>query len=144
MLYASETWPIAVVDSARLVTADNAMVRWMCKKKITDRTRMSDIHRILGIKDLESSLRTGRLRWYGHIERQPNDVWPNAVRQMNVVGRAPRGRPRKRWIDCVSTDMRELRLEKEDAQDRVKWRSAIRQTGDDTSVQPSRLGNKRR
>ena len=105
---------------------------------------MSVMHRLLGIKDLESSLRTGRLRWYGHIERQPNDVWPNAVRQMNVVGRAPRGRPRKRWIDCVSTDMRELRLEKEDAQDRVKWRSAIRQTGDDTSVQPSRLGNKRR
>ena len=127
-----------------MVTADNAMVRWMCKRKITDRVRMSVMHRILGIKDLESSLRTGRLRWYGHIERQPNDVWPNAVRQMNVVGRAPRGRPRKRWIDCVSTDMRELRLEKEDAQDRVKWRSAIRQTGDDTSVQPSRLGNKRR
>ena len=28
MLHASETWPIAVVDSARLVTADNTMVRF--------------------------------------------------------------------------------------------------------------------
>ena len=69
-----------MVDSARLVTADNAMVRWMCKKKITDRARMSDMHRILGIKDLESILRTGWLRWYGHLERQPNDMWPNVVR----------------------------------------------------------------
>ena len=94
MLHASETWPIAVVDSARLVTADNAMVRWMCKRKLTDRTRMSDMYRILGIKDLESILRTGRLCWYGHLERQPNDVWPNAVRQMHVDGRASRGRPR--------------------------------------------------
>ena len=75
MLHASETWPIAVVDSARLVTSDNAMVRWMCKKKITDRARMSDMDRILGIKDFERILRTGRLRWYGHLKRQPNDLW---------------------------------------------------------------------
>ena len=73
-----------MVDSARLVTADNATVIWMYKRKITDRVRMSDMHRILGIKDLESTLRTGRLRWYGHLERQPNDMWPNAVRQMDV------------------------------------------------------------
>ena len=33
-----------------------AMVRWICKKKITDHARMSDMHRILGIKDLESTL----------------------------------------------------------------------------------------
>ena len=144
MLHASETWPIAVVDSARLVTADNAMVRWICKKKITDRARMSDMHRILGIKDLESTLRTGRLRWYGHLERQPNDMWPNAVRQMDVAGRASRGRPRKRWSDCVSADMSLLRLKQEDAQDRVKWRTAIRQSGSDERVQPSRLGTQRR
>ena len=100
-------WPITVVDSARLVTADNAMVRWMCKRKITDHARMSDMHRILGIKDLESILRTGRLRWYGHLERQPNDVWPNTVRQMDVDGRAFRGRPRKRWSDCVRVSRHE-------------------------------------
>ena len=66
---------------------------------------MSDMHRILGIKDLESILRTGRLRWYGHLERQPNDLRPNAVRRMDVAGKASRGRPRKRWSDCVSADM---------------------------------------
>ena len=144
MLHASETWPITVTDSARLVTADNAMVRWMCKRKIADRVRMSEMHRILGIKDLESMMRTGRLRWYGHLERQPNDVWPNAVRQMDVDGRAPRGRPRKRWSDCVSADMSLLRLKQEDTQDRVKWRTAIRQSGNDEGVQPSRLGTQRR
>ena len=58
MLHASETWPITVTDSARLVTADNAMVRWICKRKIADRVRMSEMHRILGIKDLESMMRT--------------------------------------------------------------------------------------
>ena len=144
MLHASETWPIVVVDSARLVTADNAMVRWMCKRKITDRVRMSVMHRILGTKDLENSFRTDRLRWYRHMERQPNDVWPNAVRQMNVAGRASRGHPRKRWSDCVSADMSLLRLKQEDAQDTVKWRTAIRQSGSDKRVQPSRLGTQRR
>ena len=101
---------------------------------------MSDMHRILGIKDLESTLRTGRLRWYGHLERQPNDMWPNAVRQMDVAGRASRGRPRKRWSDCASADISLLRLK----QDRVKWRTAIRQSGSDERVQPSRLGTQRR
>ena len=112
MPHASETWPIAAVDSARLVTDDNAMVRWMCKNVCHAQNSR--------YQGLENSLRTGRLRWYGHIERQPNDVWPNAVRQMNVVGRGPRSHPRKRWSDCVLTEMRELRLEKEDVQDRVK------------------------
>ena len=144
MLHASETWPVTVEDNLRLSTTDNTMVRWMCKKKLTDCTRMSDLHKMLGITDVANSLRTGRLRWFGHIERQPAEAWPNAVRQLEVAGQAPHGRPRKRWKDCVSADLCQLKLKREDTLDRDKWRANIRQTGNADGVQPSRLGNKRR
>ena len=126
LLHASETWPVTVEDQRRLYNTDNAMVRWMCGKKISDRVRLSSMHQEIGISSLETCLRIRRLRWFGHIERQPADAWPNAVRHLVVPGTAPRGRPKKRWKDCVNDDLRALKLKKEDAMERDKWRSLIR------------------
>ena len=126
LLHASETWPVTVEDQRRLYNTDNAMVRWMCGKKISDRVRLSSMHQEIGISSLETCLRIRRLRWFGHIERQPANAWPNAVRHLVVPGTAPRGRPKKRWKDCVNDDLRALKLKKEDAMERDKWRSLIR------------------
>ena len=117
---------MTVEDQRRLYNTDNAMVRWMCGKKISDRVRLSSMHQEIGISSLETCLRIRRLRWFGHIERQPADAWPNAVRHLVVPGTAPRGRPKKRWKDCVNDDLRALKLKKEDAMERDKWRSLIR------------------
>ena len=39
----------------------------------------------------------------------------------------PRGRPKKRWIDCVEGDLRELGIRnwKVVAEDRQRWRNAV-------------------
>ena len=126
LLHASETWPVTVEDQRRLYNTDNAMVRWMCGKKISDRVRLSSMHQEIGVSSLEICLRIRRLRWFGHLERQPADAWPNAVRHFVVPGTAPRGRPKKRWQDCVNADLRSLKLKKDDAMDRDRWRCLIR------------------
>ena len=95
-------------------------------KKISDRVRLASMHQEIGISSLETCLRIRQLRWFGHIERQPADAWPNAVRHLVVPGTAPRGRPKKRWQDCVNEDLRALKLKKEDAMERDKWRRLIR------------------
>ena len=44
---------------------------------------------------------------------------------MVVEGEKGRGRGRKTWHECVVEDMRKLKLQKEDAQNRVTWRRGI-------------------
>ena len=78
-------------DVRRLTTNDNAMVRWMLGKRLRERSRMADNHQALGIVDVETTLRRDRLRWFGHLERQAPDAWPNAIRTFVVPGNAPRG-----------------------------------------------------
>ena len=47
------------------------------------------------------------------------------------VGRRKRGRPRRRWRDCVREDLVAADVDEEEAHDREKWRRRIR-TGDPT------------
>ena len=142
MLYAGETWPVLAEDVRRLTTNDNSMIRWMLGKRICN--RITEKHQALGILDVETSLRRERLRWFGHLGRQAPDAWPNAIQTFVVPGNAPRGRPCKRWSDCVKADLAACKLKKEDAKDRNLWRATIRKTGYDERVQPPSTGNKRR
>ena len=43
-----------------------------------------------------------------------------------VYGRRSRGRQKKRWRDKIQEDLKTLKLKKEDADDRNKWRRRIR------------------
>ena len=45
--------------------------------------------------------------------------------QMKVVGKGKRGRDRKTWLQCVNSDMKDLGLRVEEAQDRQLWRRKI-------------------
>uniref|UniRef100_A0A914WQR3 Uncharacterized protein n=1 Tax=Plectus sambesii TaxID=2011161 RepID=A0A914WQR3_9BILA len=67
-----------------------------------------------------------RLRWYGHIERRPDDHIGKIVQQMEVEGKRSRGRPKRRWMNCIRNDMTTSGLTKEDTADRDRWRSMIR------------------
>ena len=42
--------------------------------------------------------------------------------EFRVEGRAPVGRPRRTWLECVEVDMAKLEIDREDAHDRNKWR----------------------
>ena len=101
-------------------------------------------HQALDILDVEISLRRERLRWFGHLERQAPDAWLNAIRTFMVPGNVLRGRPCKRWSDCVRADLAACKLKREDAKDRELWRASIRKTGHDQRVQPPSTRNKRR
>ena len=52
---------------------------------------------------------------------------------MNVlrmeVGTRGRGRPKRRWLDCMKEELLAVGAAEEDAQDRGKWKRLIR-TGD--------------
>ena len=57
--------------------------------------------------------------------RKEKDGWVSACRNVEVNGEKGRGRRRMTWKEGVENDMKDLRLRREDAQDRVKWRNGI-------------------
>ena len=71
------------------------------------------------------TIKRGRLRWFGHIERKDDADWLKRCMKMECEGTRQRGRPRKTWWDCVKTDM-EFWPVREDAHDRDYWRLRIK------------------
>ena len=82
------------------------------------------------MEKLSDKLREVRLRWFGHVMRREETYVGKRVMEI-VIGKRKRGRPRRRWKDCVKEDMAVVGVTEKDAEDRRRWRMAIR-TSDPT------------
>jgi len=69
------------------------------------------------------------MRWAGHVALMGEErgVYRGLVRKPE--GRRPLGRPRRRWVDNIRTDLQEVGCEYMDwfglAQDRDSWRMLV-------------------
>jgi hypothetical protein len=87
------------------------------------------------LRDLYSSpsinkiIKSRRMRWVGHVARMGEKR--NAYRLLveNPEGKRPLGRPRRKWVDNIRMDHREVGWGGVDwiglAQDRDKWRALV-------------------
>jgi hypothetical protein len=70
-------------------------------------------------------IKSRRMRWAGHVARMGE--MKNAYRLL--VGKRPRGRPRRRWVDNIKMDLLEIGWGGVDwidlAQDRDNWRALV-------------------
>jgi hypothetical protein len=132
LLYGSETWPISCEHTRRLVTADSGMIRWMCHTSLADRIPTSVLLDNLALNSIQAELRANRLRYYGHLHRMDDQLWPKQILNFNVEGTIPRGRPKLRWSDVINKDLKILGISNQLANDRVRWRAAIRPNDDAT------------
>jgi len=68
-----------------------------------------------------------RIRWVGHIERMQDTAIPKKM-YGKLYARRRRGRPKMRWLDDVSTDLREMGINewRERARDREAWRRIVK------------------
>ena len=101
------------------------MIRWMCGNYMKDRRTNEELRRLVGVEPNTSVIRSGRLRSYGHVMRKGDEDWVKKCMEYIVEGRRPVGRPRKTWLESVEADMAELEIDKEDVNDRNKWRRNI-------------------
>ena len=80
------------------------------------------------LKDLAKVLRTGRLKWHGHVER--NDGWLKKVQKLSPKGRRGHGRPEETWTEVIAMDRLALGQTETHPSDRKAWsgrrRSAAR------------------
>ena len=81
------------------------MIRWMCAISLKDRRTNNELRRLAGVQPITTFIRSGRLRWYGHVMRKGNEDWVKKCMECRVEGRRPVGRSRKTWLESVEADM---------------------------------------
>ena len=59
------------------------------------------MRRLVGVKHITTVIRSGRLRWYGHVMRKNDEDWVKKCMEFRVEGRKPVGRPRRTWLERV-------------------------------------------
>ena len=91
-----------------------------------DRRTNEEFRRLVGIAPITTVIRSGTLRWYGHVMRKGEEDWVKKCMEFRVEDRRLVGRPRRTWLESVETDMAELEVDKEDVHDRMKWREHVR------------------
>ena len=43
------------------------MIRWMCCVSMKDRRTSEELRRLVGVEPITTVIKSGRLRWYGHV-----------------------------------------------------------------------------
>ena len=97
------------------------MIRWMCGVSLKNRRTSEELRKLVGVQPITTVIRSGRLRWYGHVMRKIDENLGKKCMVYRVEGRRPAGRPRRTWLESVEADMAELELDREDVYDRKKW-----------------------
>jgi len=96
-----------------------------CVALLSKTIRTEELREHLGIGCITNFVRRGRLGWFGHVERKANDDWVKACQTVNVTGNRGRGRGKKTWKQCVDEDLKEFKLNREDALNRDLWRTKV-------------------
>ena len=130
MLYGMETVGVTKKHQKQMEVAEMRMLRFSMGITRKDKIRNQEVREKLSVCQLERKLRETRLRWYGHVKRRNEEYVGQKVMELRV-GKRKRGRPKRRWKDCIVEDMRAVEINKEEAADRALWRRKIH-SGDPT------------
>jgi hypothetical protein len=74
-------------------------------------------------------IKSRRMRWAGHVARMGEQRNAYRILVGKPEGKRPLGRPRRRWVDNIQMDLREIGLDGVDwidmAQDGDQWRALV-------------------
>jgi hypothetical protein len=74
-------------------------------------------------------IKSRRMRWAGHVTRMGEKRNAYRILVGKPEGKRPLGRPRRRWVDNIKMDLREIKWDGMDwidlAQDRDQWRALV-------------------
>ncbi|KAK9158673.1 hypothetical protein Scep_005247 [Stephania cephalantha] len=65
---------MAQIVTPILLKEEMRMLRWICGKTRKDRIRNIEIQRQVGVAPIDTKIREGRLRWFGHLQRRPTNA----------------------------------------------------------------------
>ena len=66
-IYGSETKPLLVYVGLKFDRTEMQMIRWMCGVSMKDRNTSEEWKNLVGVEPITIVIRSGRLRWNGHV-----------------------------------------------------------------------------
>ena len=122
MVYGAETRTAKKAHEKKMEVAEMKMLRRTCGVTRLDKISNEKIRRTTKVGEISMKVQKRRMRWYGHVMRRDEEYVGKRVMGREVQGSRRRGRPTKRWADCVKDDLREKGLSGEEVYDRAARR----------------------
>jgi hypothetical protein len=130
LLYNSETWTVKEAQKKRLKVFEMACLRKIEGVTRREKIRNEEIRERVGCyQEIDRRIMKRRLRYYGHVNRMSAERYPKIALYGYVHGRRTQGRPKKRWLDNIRSDCKEMDMELYDAtlksRNREGWRISV-------------------
>jgi hypothetical protein len=88
-----------------------------------------ELHNLYSSPNIIRIIKSRRMRWAGHVARMGEKRNACRIFLGKPEGKRPLGRQRRRWVDNIKMDLREIGWDGVDwidmAQDRDQWRSLV-------------------
>ncbi|XP_056648205.1 uncharacterized protein LOC130452786 [Diorhabda sublineata] len=124
--YSSQVWPLKEKTVKMLEATEMDYCRRAAGISRLEKIRNDRIREIMKVQHtITEDIRVNQLRWYGHVQRMPEDRIPKQILNWAPQGRRKRGRPRLSWREGIEKDIRERELEEDLWEDREKWKLGI-------------------
>ena len=125
-VYGLETVAVTKKQVEKMDVAEMKMLRFAMGVTRKDKIRNEHIRSTVKVEQLGMKMREGRLRWYGDVMRRDQEYVGRKMMEMELPGKRKRGRSKRRFLDAVKEDMREVGANETDVEDRKMWRMMIR------------------
>ena len=129
MVYGLETVAVTKKQMKEMEVAEIKMLRFAMGVTRKDKIRNEYIKITVKVEQLGIKMREGRLRWYSegrHVMRRDQEYVGRKMMEMELPGKRKRGKPKRRFLDVVKEDMKEVGAKETDVEDRKVWRMMIR------------------
>jgi hypothetical protein len=84
------------------------------------------LHSLYFSSNIIRMIKSRKMRWAGHVARMEEKRNEYSILVGKPEGKRPLGKPRRRWVDNIKMDLREIEWDGVDwidlAQDRDQWR----------------------
>ena len=93
------------------------------------RLHNEQLNDLYSLPNIVRVIKSRRMRWAGHVARMGEERGVHRVLVGKLEGRRSLGRPRRRWVDNIGTDLQEVGSGYMDwiglAKDRDRWRTLV-------------------
>jgi transcription termination factor 2 len=91
--------------------------------------RNEELHNLYSSPNIITMLKSRRMRWGGHVARMGDTRFEHTILVGKPEGNRPLGRPRRKWVDNIKMDLREIEWDGMDwidlAQNSNQWRVLV-------------------
>ena len=126
MLYGLKTVVFTKKQVKEMKVAEMKTLRFAMGVMRKGKIKNEYIRSTVKVEWLEIKMKEGSLRWYEHVTRRDQEYVGRKVMKLELPGKRKRGRPKRRFLDGVKEDMREVGAKETDVENRMVWKKMIR------------------